>query len=137
MWPTKVTYISFATVPIATKLAKVVAYLVVYLLIWIIWEIENISPLPECLWPIQLGGWWHAMPRSGCSALHGVNPNLKKKKPYGAVTHKVICSFSYVSWKVTEHGICNISYSTRPLDLKHGKVVTFVRSFHPQCHITI
>ena len=79
MWPTKVTYISFATVPIATKLAKVVAYLVVYLLIWIIWEIENISPLPECLWPIQLGGWWHAMPRSGCSALHGVNPNFKKK----------------------------------------------------------
>ena len=63
-------YISTVWVPMATKLGRIVTYLdglpsiklPGFLIMWfyeITWQTKTIiSPLQQCLWPPNLGGWW-------------------------------------------------------------------------------
>ena len=56
-------YISTFTVAVATKLGRMVTYLVGLLPIksngtLITWQIRIISPLPQCLWPPNFGSRW-------------------------------------------------------------------------------
>ena len=65
-------YIFVTTVPVATKLGRVVTLLEalvlkksdVFWIMWssvITWQIKNISLLPQCLWRPKLARWWLIM----------------------------------------------------------------------------
>ena len=110
----------------------------------IMWQIKNISLLPQSLWPPNLSGWWLTMTWHDtlnacfCEVIWQIkitetliaqclwSPNLPGWWYTAMNSHSVILSFSHVVFVMSRDKLIHlICICKRPISTKLGKVVAY------------